>query len=98
MKQYLVTLEKVKKSWYRKPQFIELQKLVKESKRSMLGQQYQEQKKNQLELLTYNMDTIAYLEIWKKNIKILRKMCSKILVLVWDSTSTHVNNKAKEFY
>ena len=44
MKLYLVTLEKVKRSGYRKAQFIELQKLAKESIRSMHGQQYQEQK------------------------------------------------------
>ena len=42
-------------------QFIELKKLARESIRSMHGQQYQEQKKSQLELFTYNMDT-AYLE------------------------------------
>ena len=65
----------------------------------MHGQQYQEQKKkSQLELFTYNMDTNAYLEIVKKNIKILRKMSSKKLVLVWDNVPTHVSNKAKEFY
>ena len=45
MKLYLVTLEKVKRSGYRKAQFIELQKLAKESIRSMHRQQYQEQKK-----------------------------------------------------
>ena len=54
--------------------------------------------KTQLELFTYNMDTNAYLENIKKNIKVLRKMCSKKLVLVWDNAPTHVSNKAKEFY
>ena len=52
MKLYLVILEKkVKNSGYRKAQFIELQKLAKESIRSMHGLQYQEQK-TQLELFT----------------------------------------------
>ena len=54
--------------------------------------------KTQLELFTYNMDTNAYLEILKKNIKVLRKMGGKKLVLVWDNAPTHVSNKAKEFY
>ena len=31
-------------------------------------------RKTQLELFTYNMDTNAYLEILKENIKVLRKM------------------------
>ena len=33
--------------------------------------------KAQLELFTYNMDTDAYLEILKKNIKVLKKMGAK---------------------
>ena len=44
------------------------------------------------------MDTNAHLEILKKNIKVLRKMGSKKLVLVWDSAPTHVSNIAKKFY
>ena len=51
LKLYLVILEKVKRSGYRKSQFTELQKLAKESIRSMHGQQYQEQKKPSLNYL-----------------------------------------------
>ena len=98
MKLYLVTLEKVKRSGHRKAQFIELQKLAKESIRPMHRQQFQEHKKNQLELFTYNMDTYAYVEILMKNIKVLKKIGSKKLILVWDNAPTHVRNKAKEFY
>ena len=64
----------------------------------MHGQQYQEQKKKRTWIITYNMDTNAYLKIWKKNIKVLRKIGSNKLVLVSDNAHTHVSNKAKEFY
>ena len=40
------------------------------------------EKKTGLELFTYNTHTNAYLEILKKNIKVLRKMCFKKLVFV----------------
>ena len=43
------------------------------------------------------MDTNAYLDNLKKNIKVLMKIDSKKLVLVWDNAPTHVCNKAKEF-
>ena len=44
------------------------------------------------------MNTNAYSDILKKNIKVLRKMGNKILILVLDIALTHVKNKAKEFY
>ena len=81
MKLYLVTLEKVKRSGYRKAQFIKLQKLAKKHKVNAWAA-ISRTEKTQLELFTYNMDTNAYLEILKKNIKVLRKMGGKKLVLV----------------
>ena len=41
---------------------------------------------------------ILMLFLLKKNIKILRIIRSKKLVLVWESELTHLSNKAKEFY
>ena len=71
----LVTFEKVKRSGSRKAQFIELQKLAKESIRSMCGQQYQEQKQPNLNYLLIKK-TLMLISKFKKN-KFLKKMGSK---------------------
>ena len=45
------------------------------------------------------MDTNAYLEILKKNIKVLRKMRrEKKLVLEWDNAPTHVKKRKRVLF
>ena len=91
----LVTLKKLKKSKYRKAQFIELQKYCKGKHKVNAWAAISRTEKIQHELFTYNMDTNVYLYILKKNIKVFRKMETKTLVLIWDYTPTHDNNKTK---
>ena len=73
---------KSKKKWVQKGTVYKAPKTGKGKHKVNAWAAISRTEKTQLELFTYNMDTNAYLEILKKNIKVLRKMGGKKLVLV----------------
>ena len=73
---------KSKKKWVQKGKVYKAPKTGKGKHKVNAWAAISRTDKTQLELFTYNMDTNAYLEILKKNIKVLRKMGGKKLVLV----------------
>ena len=90
--------KKSKKKWVQKDTVYRAPKTGKGKHKVNAWAAISRTEKTQLKLFTYNMNTNAYLEILKKNIKVLRKICSKKLVLVRYNAQIQVNNKEKEFY